>query len=199
MAMTRNTVDRDNIIPFPAVEGAGTALRLRVDLVLMPTVVWRRFLLPASASFWDLHVAIQDTFGWEDRHLHQFTVDDHRLGENLRLGIPGDQRLDGPGRVLPGWEHRVVNYLRPDTSPALYTYDFGDEWQHEVVLEAIHNDEQPSRLPRCLAGEGQAPPEDCGGPPVVTVEHTTGDGMFQPDAVVFSDPRQRWHRIFDND
>jgi hypothetical protein len=197
--LTNPAADHDNIIPFPAVEGAGQALRLRVDLLLMPAPVWRRFLLPAQASFWDLHVAIQDTFGWEDRHLHQFTVDDHRAGGHCRLGIPGDQRLDGPGRVLPGWEHRVLSYPRPDTPSSLYTYDFGDEWQHEVTLEAVQGGEEPSRLPRCLAGEGQAPAEDSGGPPAVDVACVLAGGSFQPSAVVFSDPRRRWHRIFDND
>lgn len=197
--MTNGVIDGDNIIPFPACDGADTALRLRVDLVLMPAPVWRRFLLPAGATFWDLHVAIQDTFGWEDRHLHQFTVDDHREGGHLRLGIPGDRRLDGPGCVLPDWEHRVVTYLRPDTPSALYTYDFGDEWQHEVGLEAIHNGEPSSSLPRCLAGEGQVPPENCGGPAAVGLDLVTGPGPFQPDGVIFMDPRQRWHQVFDRD
>lgn len=190
---------RDNIIPFPASEGGDCALRVRVDLLLMPAPVWRRFVLPSRATFWDLHVAIQDTFGWEDRHLHQFTVDDHADGGHLRMGIPGDRRLDGPGRVLPGWEHQVLSHLRPDMPPVLYTYDFGDEWQHEVTLEALQSGEEPSRLPRCLAGEGQAPPEDCGGPPMVDVGGVVAGVPFQPAAVVFSDPQQRWHRIFDHD
>ena len=63
--------DRGNIIPFPGPGRAGAALRVRVDLLLMPSPVWRRILVPADCSFWDLHVAIQDAFAWEDRHLHQ--------------------------------------------------------------------------------------------------------------------------------
>ena len=196
--MTNQPIDRNNIIPFPGPGRAGTALRVRVDLLLMPAPVWRRIVVPGDCTFWDLHVAIQDAFAWEDRHLHQFTLDDHRTGNRMRLGIPSDSGLDETA-VLPGWEYRVMHHLAPDGSAILYTYDFGDEWQHEVVLEARQNGEEPARLPRCLAGVGSAPPEDSGGVDQVSLDDVMGPAPFRPDGVVFSDPRQRWHRAFDHD
>jgi Plasmid pRiA4b ORF-3-like protein len=43
-----------------------------------------------------------------------------------------------------------------------YTYDFGDDWEHDIVLEKVH---PPDPVPSvsCLAGKGACPPEDCGG------------------------------------
>ena len=45
----------------------------------------------------------------------------------------------------------------------LYEYDFGDGWQHELVLEEILlGDESFQQM--CVAGQRCCPPEDCGGP-----------------------------------
>jgi hypothetical protein len=128
------TDNNSNIIKFPGADGMPGILQLRVELLLMPLPVWRRFLVPGHYSFWDLHVAIQDALGWEDRHLHQFTLDDPDTAERVRLGIPDDSGFYGVSEVLPGWEHRVTRFMKPGALPALYTYDFGDEWQHEILL-----------------------------------------------------------------
>jgi hypothetical protein len=44
-----------------------------------------------------------------------------------------------------------------------YEYDFGDSWQHEVVLEKTLEPEPKIKYPRCIEGERACPPEDCGG------------------------------------
>ena len=71
--------DRNNIIPFPGAPHAGEAMQFRIDLMLVAEPVWRRIVVPAGYTFWDLHVAIQDAMGWEDRHLHEFRLDDPRF------------------------------------------------------------------------------------------------------------------------
>jgi hypothetical protein len=102
--------------------------------------------------------------------------------------------------VLPGWDHRVGRYLKPGALPALYTYDFGDDWQHEVQLEAFLPADGSQILPRCLAGEGLCPPEDCGGPVGgANLLKTVLGGDFTPETVVFDDPRARWERAFRHD
>jgi hypothetical protein len=45
----------------------------------------------------------------------------------------------------------------------VYEYDFGDSWQHEIVLEKTLEPEPKVRYPRCVEGERACPPEDCGG------------------------------------
>ena len=42
-------------------------------------------------------------------------------------------------------------------------YDFGDGWEHELLLEAILMSEPAATYPRCLAGKRRCPPEDVGG------------------------------------
>jgi hypothetical protein len=45
-----------------------------------------------------------------------------------------------------------------------YTYEFGDDWEHDIQLEAILPGEPGKNYPSCLAGKGACPPDDCGGP-----------------------------------
>lgn len=194
----RNSESR-KIIHFPGAEGDRASLVIRVDLMLMPAPVWRRLEMPGACTFWDLHVAIQDAFGWRDRHLHQFTVDEPRSGRRLRLGLPDDSGFQGAEEILAGWEYRVGGLLRPDLPPSLYTYDFGDEWQHEVDLERLDRTSELSALPRCLDGAGLTPPEDCGGPPAVEIEQVVVAEEFAPASITFENPRERWHRAFRHD
>lgn len=193
-------LDESNIIPFPRQAGAAAILQLRVDLILMAVPIWRRLLVPGGMTFWELHVAIQDAMGWRDRHLHQFTVDVPRSGNRLRFGIPDDSGFHGVNEILPGWEYPISRYLKVGGHPALYTYDFGDDWQHEVVLEKVRTDDLKSVLPRCVAGEGGCPAEDSGGP--ACCEGLVTDEMrkpFDPQTVVFDNPRLRWQRAFGRD
>ncbi len=186
------------IIRFPGTAKHDFALRFRVELVLMPKPVWRQFLVPAATSFWDLHVAIQDVMGWQDIHLHQFTLDHIPSGDRLRFGVPDNSQFHGVNEILPGWEHPVTSFCKADMPAMLYTYDFGDCWQHEVTMEGIVPNSEGLVLPLCLAGMGDCPPEDCGGPPAY--EELAKDkelpDNFQPELVVFHDPRQRWERFF---
>jgi hypothetical protein len=46
----------------------------------------------------------------------------------------------------------------------IYHYDFGDGWEHHILLEKVI-DNYEFNYPTCLAGEGNAPPEDVGGEP----------------------------------
>ena len=179
------------IIPFPGPPTA--ALVLRVELLLQPRAVWRRLLLDGRATFWDLHVAIQDAFGWEDRHLHQFTVDAPDGGPPLHLGIPDDSGLPGACAVLAGWEHRLVACLRRDAAAALYVYDFAEERQHAVELEGTRGPLAPSTLPRCEDGEGWPPLE------VEVGLGTRAAGRFVPEQIRFANPQQRWARKFGRD
>jgi hypothetical protein len=186
------------IIPFPRA-GDGRALLLRVDLLLMPAPVWRRLLIPAAATFWDLHVALQDAFGWEDRHLHQFTADDVRRGVRLRFGLPDDEGIGSGDDVLPGWRHGVRRFLRPDLASVLYVYDFGDSWVHEICCEEVRTVSGDVVLPGCLSGERWAPAEDCGGPAAVKRSDICGDVAFAPESVKFSDPQRHLQRVFADD
>lgn len=138
-----------------------SVLQIRVELQGIEPLIWRRIEVPGDSSFWDLHVAIQSAFAWTDTHLHEFRACAPREG-TPRFGVPLDPLDDNP--PLPGWEHRVTDVLTHTNSRLTYEYDFGDGWEHLVVLEDTLEAAPGKKYPRCTAGERSAPPDDCGGP-----------------------------------
>jgi hypothetical protein len=136
--------------------------QFKVTLKGVKPAVWRRFQVPESYTFWDLHVAIQDVFGWDDYHLHEFELMNPESGEIATIGIPEGMGLF-EREILAGWKQRISAWFSKDYRSALYTYDFGDEWEHIVKLEKILPREAKKKYPVCVAGKRACPPEDCGG------------------------------------
>ncbi|MET8039724.1 plasmid pRiA4b ORF-3 family protein [Micromonospora sp. NPDC005215] len=130
---------------------AAPIYQLKVGLRGAKPPIWRRLELPADTSLADLHNIIQVAFGWDDSHLHvfetaygDFGVADRELGYRAEAPVTLEQ-------VAPG----VGDRFR-------YTYDFGDNWEHEIVVEKVLP-RQPITYPRCTGGRRAAPPDDCGG------------------------------------
>ncbi|MDR3418748.1 MAG: plasmid pRiA4b ORF-3 family protein [Nevskia sp.] len=137
-------------------------LQFRVELQDIQPLIWRRIQVPDSYTFWDLHIAIQSAFGWNDSHLHEFQVPAGRVVQCF--GIPMDKAGMEEPESLPGWQHRVADYLSPKKPRAIYWYDFGDDWYHAIQLEEVLPPAAGKKYPRCVAGERSGPPDDCGGP-----------------------------------
>ena len=137
-------------------------LQLRVELQHIEPLIWRRLQVPGDCTFWDLHVAIQSAFAWNDSHLHEFRPVGQGDGKP-RFGLPFNDFDDHP--PLAGWEHRVAEVLTRANPRLEYEYDFGDGWEHLIVLEDILEAAPGKSYPRCTAGERAGPPDDCGGPP----------------------------------
>lgn len=138
--------------------------QFKITLKWVSPPIWRRIQVPGTYSFWDLHVAIQDAFGWLDYHLHNFEVLNPRTGEIEEIGIPseddyGDEEIE----ILPGWGLKISGYFSENNKKAAYIYDFGDEWEHDVRLEKILPKDPAIKYPVCLGGKRACPPEDCGG------------------------------------
>jgi len=136
--------------------------QFKVTLKGVKPAVWRRIQVPESYTFWDLHVAIQDVFGWDDYHLHEFELMNPESGEIAAIGIPEGMGLF-EREILAGWKQRISAWFSKDYRSALYTYDFGDEWEHIVKLEKILPREAKRKYPVCVDGKRACPPEDCGG------------------------------------
>lgn len=194
--------------------------QFKVTLKEIEPPIWRRIQVPASYSFWDLHVALQDAFGWLDYHLHDFLVRKPPGRKAIEIGIPDEEFADHV--VLPGWEVPIAKYFRAPGNKALYRYDFGDSWEHEVLLEGVLLKEKGTRYPKCLGGERACPPEDCGGVPgyynlldiLSDPQHEEYKEMvgwlkghpgryhpyhpdrFDPTQVRFDDPAKRWRYAF---
>jgi hypothetical protein len=113
--------------------------------------IWRRLEVPADISLARLHDVIQVAFGWHDSHLHaystpygEFGVADPELGHRAEVPVTLEQVAPEAGCKIN------------------YTYDFGDDWQHDIVVEKVLGPGEPNG-PRCTGGRRAAPPEDCGG------------------------------------
>lgn len=135
----------------------------KITLKEIKPKIWRKIQVPQTYNFWDLHVAIQDAMGWEDYHLHQFNMGDPKTGEKVSIGIPDEDGIVDY-HIIPGAEAEISKYFLSPKDKALYEYDFGDGWEHEVVLEKILPAESGAKYPRCIGGARACPPEDCGGP-----------------------------------
>ena len=191
-------------------------LRYLVVLAGTNPLVWRRIQVPASYSFWDLHVAIQDAMGWLDYHLHRFRVLDPGSGTTLMLGIPDPDVPNDPS-ITADWTEFPLDFTAGDPPPMHYTYDFGDNWDHAVIFEGFEQAASRKIGPECVGGAGACPPEDCGGSHgyanLLTAladprhsEHQdlmewTG-GPVDPTAfsvadVHFDDPGERWRLAID--
>lgn len=122
--------------------------------------VWRRIQVPENYNFWELHLAIQDAMGWEDCHLHQFEITNPKTEEKDLISIPDDEGFDD---TISGKKVKIAKYFLAPKDKANYKYDFGDGWEHEVVLEKILPAVVGNKYPQCIAGERACPLEDCGG------------------------------------
>ncbi|WP_167738584.1 plasmid pRiA4b ORF-3 family protein [Cryobacterium psychrotolerans] len=162
--------------PLPLLTPPATPVRfrVRVDLVDSKPPIWRRLSLPSNLALDRLHDVLQTAFGWTNSHLHQFTLTDDPHGEET-VGIltPFDVE-EGDVGVLES-ELRLDQFLASTGDTLRYTYDFGDNWEHTVTLEAVEAVEaveaaEPPKAGaptdatvRCLAGRRLGPPEDIGG------------------------------------
>lgn len=141
--------------------------QFKISLKRTKPKIWRRIQVPAASyTFSDLHVAIQNAMGWDNVHLHQFDMKHPRTGLKISIGQPApDYGFDyglGP-EIIPEENAKVSKYFVAEKNKAIYLYDFGDGWAHEIVLEKILPSEAGVKYPRCIAGKRACPPEDCGG------------------------------------
>lgn len=193
--------------------------QFKVTLKEIEPAIWRRILVPTTYSFWEFHVAVQDSMGWLDYHLHEFKVVNPDTGAIDAIGIPDDEVPKEKQDCMAGWEMPIAYYFRHPGDQAEYEYDFGDGWEHQIVLEGILLREQKTKYPKCIGGDRSCPPEDCGGVPgyekLVRISRDPAHKEYQsmkqwlgsvydPDAfdfkkVRFDNPRKRWKIAFNEE
>lgn len=121
--------------------------------------VWRKVIIPADSTFQRLHAAILIVFGWEGYHLFDFTDREHDC--NIRISIPSEFDFEFDVKTQDATKVKLSKMFASHLHKMFYTYDFGDNWVHEITLEATTNTKSKEVI--CLAGKGNCPPEDCGG------------------------------------
>ena len=188
--------------------------QFKIALSDIKPTIWRKIIVPETYTFWDLHVAIQDSMGWIDCHLHEFKIYNPSTGFKDSIGIPDDEFDDN--EIKAGWECQIKNYFAPENSNAEYIYDFGDNWEHILTLEKVFQKKDNTNYPVCISGKRKCPPEDCGGSwgymnfldvindpkheeYIETLEWVGGEFSpeeFNPNLIHFDDPQKRWDNAF---
>ncbi len=110
--------------------------------------------LPATISLAVFHDVIQAVFGWTDSHLHQFVISGTSYG----------QPDDFDEAVVDETAVTMAQPVGTRVKVFAYVYDFGDNWEHEVLVENVIAGNSGSERPWCLGRKRHRPPEDCGGP-----------------------------------
>jgi hypothetical protein len=140
------------------VEKSTEIYQIKVTLLGTDPPIWRRLLVPADLTLEQLHDVLQRVMGWEDCHMHEFRIGQQRFGKP----DPMEQAFGAPRTANEGTA-RLSSVLGRVATKAMYTYDFGDSWEHQIVVEKRLAPEPGRAYPTCLAGERHGPPEDCGG------------------------------------
>jgi hypothetical protein len=135
-------------------KATSTIYQLKVSLRDIQPPIWRRILVADCSLDW-LHEIIQVAMGWENYHMYDFEVGGEHYTDPRGMA---DLDMEDASRVK-------IGQVAPEGKVKFrYTYDFGDNWQHEVLVEKVVSPEEGRTYPVCIDGKRACPPEDCGGP-----------------------------------
>lgn len=129
--------------------------QLKITLKGIRPPIWRRFLVVSNTPLDQFHEILQIVMGWHDCHMHAFvsgTTIYSQADPEFGLDYAKDER-----------KVKLSTLLKHEKDKLRYEYDFGDGWEHDVVLEKILPFTPEQALPYCLKGKRACPPEDCGG------------------------------------
>ena len=140
---------------------AGYHLRIELDDVSPP--IWRQFVVPSNLRLHELHPIVQTIMGWQDSHLHSWVGGEPPASERYDMRESIDEGFADEDDELCEDAVRLDQVLAEPGEQLSYLYDFGDGWEHTIVLERIDAENSEPTV-TCLAGARACPPEDCGGP-----------------------------------
>ena len=129
-------------------------LKLRITILDIMPKIWREILIENDITFEELHKIIQIAFGWTNSHLYGFNIN------GTLFSVPDEEFESNNWDV----NNKITEFLFFKGHKCIYTYDFGDNWEHEIEIIDIL-DRENIQYPKCIAGERNSPPEDCGSIP----------------------------------
>ena len=132
--------------------------QIQVALKNFKPKIWRRILVPSNLLLSDFHKIIQTSMGWTNSHLHQFIKDQTYYTVRMK-----DDDMWEDMNSVDYKKMKIFDLLSVEKGKIIYKYDFGDGWEHEIILEKILPVDKKLKYPICLAGKMNCPPEDCGG------------------------------------
>ncbi|MDD5320841.1 MAG: plasmid pRiA4b ORF-3 family protein [Methylococcales bacterium] len=133
---------------------AKSIYQIKISLIGAKPPIWRTVMVPSNLGLDSFHNVIQVAMGWTDSHLHQF------IANNVFYGIPDDEF---GMEIEDESKYKLSQLLSKEKDTLIYEYDFGDSWEHKILLEKILPFDSKVALPVCIKGKRACPPEDCGG------------------------------------
>ena len=137
-------------------KSVGGAYQLKITLRGSKPPIWRRLLVPADITLSLLHEVFQTAMGWYGGHLHCFEIS----GQTFQ---PSDPDAFAHDTAEDESQYRLCDLVWMAKAKFRYEYDFGDDWQHNIIVEKIIPASAQPQTMVCTAGKGRCPPEDCGG------------------------------------
>jgi hypothetical protein len=142
------------------ISSAQDVYQIKVTLLWTKPPIWRRLLVPSPTTLERLHDVLQTAMGWQNCHMHEFSLGRRRFGQpDISGGFMDEPTVESERAT------RLCDLLQRTGAKMTYTYDFGDGWEHNIVLEKQLSPDQDTVYPICLDGRLACPPEDCGGIP----------------------------------
>jgi hypothetical protein len=133
-------------------------IQMKIKLDGIKPDIWRRFIIDSTFTLHKLHETIQIVMGWYNSHLYEFDIH----GGNF--GVPDDEGDFLDNEVENAKKVKVGSFELQPKDKFRYVYDFGDDWQHTIIVEKVLKIGEDV-YPICLDGERNCPPEDCGSIP----------------------------------
>src|SRR5271166_3502901 len=147
-------------MPSKKIASSQNIYQIKVTLLGTKPPIWRRLLVPSTLTLARLHDVLQTTMGWAGGHMHEFRTADRHFG----IPDPGDRSMGMP-HVENERGVKLSKMLWRPGAKLIYTYDFGDNWEHAIVLEKQLPPLPDASYPICIDGKLACPPDDCGGIP----------------------------------
>jgi hypothetical protein len=141
----------------PVFAGKNAVYQFKITLDNIRPAIWRRVQVRGDITLKRLAATILVVMGWENSHLHQFKI----AGKAYSLPADADDGFDDfddEGAI------RLYDLSQEELKRFAFEYDFGDGWNHSIVLEKLLEPQKGVKYPLCIAGKNNCPPEDCGGP-----------------------------------
>jgi hypothetical protein len=140
--------------------------RVRVDLKRSQPRIWRRLELRSNLTLDVLHKVLQTSFGWLDYHLWRFSIGGEpfgRAGQAFLCPWDAEEAEEGDDGLPAASDVRLDEVLQDPGDVLFYVYDYGDNWELRLELEAVWDADPSSPAAALIDGRRAAPPEDCGG------------------------------------
>ena len=140
---------------------------IRIKLNNAPVKIWRELVVPSNITLEMLAYVLIKAMGWHHEHLYQFIgkhdifyLNSHQMKEEMDSFMGFLSRKQNRNSE----KYSLEMVLQPKGDRLKFEYDFGDSWTHDLWVKQARDyakGEEP--VIRLLKGQGECPPEDCGG------------------------------------